>query len=154
VVKLEVKREGPPFYSHVERTADGAIRTWVDLSAAAQDLGSALDVEIVTDAQPLSPACRQAVRAIFAQVSERIRGVRGVLHESPAARAGFEMQLPATSSGEQLADGLAALSIACLFAGPEIQLLLSDPFIAESYLGQRSAAGALAGGRGRHGDRR
>jgi hypothetical protein len=137
LVKLEINRAEPPFYARVERAADGAIIAWVDLTAAAQELEDVGSLEEATAPAPESPVGRRAVEAIFAEMAGRMCCVRGVFKESPIARtAGFEVHIPANSGSEQLADALAALSVACQLAGPECQLLLCDPVIAESYLAQ------------------
>ena len=144
LVKLELHRQGTPFYARVGRAADGGIRAWVDLTATACELGGGL--EQATATQP--PACRNAVEAILAEVSDRIRLVRGCIKEAPIGwAAGFEVCIPAEGGGQELADGLSALSVACDLAGPEIQLLLSDPDIVELYLVQTCRARGRSPGR-------
>jgi len=116
-VKLEVRREAV-FHAHVECAA-GGILAWVDLTGAV-----ALDV-----APPQE--CHQAARALLRELEERMKLVRGALGGTaaePSARLEVCLALPCTV--EQLADALSALSVACELAGPEIQLLLSNPEIA------------------------
>ena len=133
LVKLEVHREGPPFYAHLERAADGGISAWVHLTAAAHEPGGG------GEEAAQSPACRRAVETMLAEVSDRMRLARGRLRESPGEWiAGFEVGIPADGGGEELAEALSALSVACQLAGPEVQLLLSEPEIVELYLAHSS----------------
>lgn len=141
LVKLEVSREGVPFSARVGRAADGGMEAWVHLAAAAAELGNGSALEEATESASESAEGRQAVEAIFGEISKRVRLVRGAFKDAPVAgRPGFEVLIPADSGGKELSDALAALSVACQLAGPEIQLVLSDPFIAESYLAQSSRA--------------
>jgi hypothetical protein len=135
LVRLEVNREAAPFHARLRRAADGGIRAWVDLTAAARELGEGGGAALAEEASPESPACRAAVDAMLADVSTRMRLVRGVCNDGPAGRtAGFEVSIPAPGGGEQVAEALSALSVACQLAGPETQLLMSDPVIAGLYL--------------------
>jgi hypothetical protein len=87
------------------------------------------------------------VARLLAEVSRRISLVRGVFRDVPGApAAAFESRLASGSNGEQLADALAALSVACHFAGPEVQLLLSEPAIAEAYLIESDRTGGRSSG--------
>jgi len=148
VVMLESRRGGPPFYARVEEAADGGIIAWVDLASAARVVGDGSDAPACSlDAGPDLPACHQAVARLLAEVSTRIRLVRGIFRGVPGAPApAFESRLASGSNAEQLADALAALSVACHFAGPEIQLLLSEPAIAEAYLIESDRTGGCSSG--------
>jgi hypothetical protein len=141
LVKLEVNRQGPPFHARLERAADGGIAAWVDLTAAAQELAEAVEPRHEPGAPPVPSPCRRAVEAMLAEVSGRIPMVRGVLRDgSRGPIAGFEAHIARAGAAEQLADVLSVLSVACELSGPEIQLLLTDPVVAEAYLSQINRA--------------
>lgn len=137
IVKLEVNRDGAPFSARVGRAAGGGVSAWAHLAAAAAEIDEGSNPNETTGLAHDFPVCREAAETVFSQLANRVSLVRGIFRKSPAATtAGLEVLLPADCGGEQLADALSALSVACELAGPEIRLLLSDPDASEPYLGR------------------
>ena len=136
LVRLETDRDGAPFYARIEADADGQIFAWVDLTSAILvfDTASAPGAGMAGEAKTQSPVCLRAAEAMLAEVTRRVRGVRGVVREEAGRSVvGLLARLPA-ANGEDLAEAISALSVACQLAGPEIKLLLSDSAIAGLYL--------------------
>lgn len=135
IAKLEVSRAA--YQAVIEPRADGCIDVRVDLSTDVMQTQVTLHgAPDLPDAIPaLEEPSRMALAIALGAVADRVHLVRGAASETSAGLAvQLEAALPRFAVAADVSHALAALSVACEQCGPEAQLFMTDPSIAEAFL--------------------
>ncbi len=118
-VMLELQRQ--PFQAVVEPRPNGALVASVTLASGREP--------------PCDPH-RRALALLLLSASRSVRLVRAAAVEEADGRfeARLEVALRFGAGAGDLADALSALSVACRWCGPEVELVHESSLIAETYL--------------------